>query len=80
MFHDEAVPRFRNIERVARRKLLLLDAAKHVADLKVPPGHRLEELVGSRKGQWSVLVNDQYRVCFAWKEGDAFNVEITDYH
>ncbi|HUO57004.1 MAG TPA: type II toxin-antitoxin system RelE/ParE family toxin [bacterium] len=80
LFHDNAVPRFRNIERVARRKLLYLNAAKRLEDLKVPPGNRLEALRGDRKGQHSVRINDQWRVCFRWHDGEAFDVEIVDYH
>ena len=80
LFNDEDVPRFRNIERVARRKLLYLQHAQRLEDLKVPPGNRLEALKGDRKGQHSIRINDQWRICFAWKDGDAFDVEIVDYH
>lgn len=80
LFHDEDVPRFRAIERVARRKLLYLNQARLLADLGSPPGNRLEALKGDRKGQYSIRINDQWRVCFSWKDGHAFNVEITDYH
>ena len=72
--------RFRNIERVARRKLEMLDAATLLGDLRVLPGNRLEELVGDRKGQHSIRINDPFRVCFIWREGDAEQVEIVDYH
>jgi toxin HigB-1 len=65
---------------VARRKLKMLNAATNVTDLRVPPGNRLEALKGDRKGQHSIRVNDQYRVCFCWRNGDAFDVEIVDYH
>jgi proteic killer suppression protein len=80
LFNDEDVPRFRNIERVARRKLLYLQHAQRLEDLKVPPGNRLEALKGDRKGQHSIRINDQWRICFTWKDGDAFDVEIVDYH
>lgn len=80
LFHDEDVPRFRAIERVTRRKLLYLNQAKLLADLNSPPGNRLESLKGDRKGQYSIRINDQWRICFSWKDGHAFDVEITDYH
>lgn len=80
LFHDEAVPRFGNIERVARRKLLLLHRAKILLDLRAPPGNRLEALKGGRAGQHSIRINDQWRICFRWFEGDALDVEIVDYH
>jgi proteic killer suppression protein len=68
------------VSKVARRKLKMLNAATNVTDLRVPPGNRLEALKGDRKGQHSIRVNDQYRVCFRWRNGDAFDVEIVDYH
>ena len=80
LFHSQAVPRFRNIERVARRKLLQLHAATELASLRIPPGNQLEALKGSRKGQHSIRVNDQWRVCFVWREDGAHQVEIVDYH
>ena len=80
LFHSQTVPRFRNIERVARRKLLQLHAATELASLRVPPGNQLEALKGSRKGQHSIRVNDQWRVCFVWREDGAHQVEIVDYH
>ena len=80
LFSDQDVRRFRSFERVARRKLLLLHRAVSLQDLRAPPGNRLEELKGDRKGQYSIRINDQWRICFAWHEGDAFDVEITDYH
>ena len=80
LFRSEAVPRFRNIERVARRKLLQLHAATELATLKVPPGNQLEALKGDRKGQHSIRINDQWRVCFVWRDDGAHNVEIVDYH
>jgi toxin HigB-1 len=69
-----------NLWRVALRKLLLLHTAAKLADLQVPPGNRLERLIGERRGQHSIRVNDQYRVCFVWKPDGAHDVEITDYH
>jgi proteic killer suppression protein len=80
LFNDLDVPRFSSIERVARRKLLYLCQAKDLEDLKVPPGNRLEAMKGDRKGQYSIRINDQWRICFRWKGGDAYDVEITDYH
>jgi proteic killer suppression protein len=80
LFHDREAPRFRAFERVARRKLLLLHGAKSIQDLTVPPGNRLEELKGRRQGQHSIRINDQWRLCFVWRDSDAFDVEIVDYH
>ena len=68
------------LARRARRKLLLIDAAAEMAFLRVPPGNRLEKLKGNRSGQWSVRINDQYRICFVFRAGDAYQVEIVDYH
>lgn len=65
---------------VTKRKLALLDAATELGDLKSPPGNRLEKLRGDRQGQHSIRINDQFRICFTWREGDAYEVEITDYH
>jgi toxin HigB-1 len=65
---------------VTKRKLAMLDAAAAVDDLKCPPGNRLEKLRGDRLGQYSIRINDQYRICFVWRGHDAFEVEITDYH
>jgi toxin HigB-1 len=58
----------------------MLDAAISLQDLSVPPGNRLEKLKGNRLGQWSIRINDQWRICFAWREGNAYDVEIADYH
>ena len=80
LFNDRDVRRFRSIERVARRKLLYLHRAIKLQDLRVPPGNRLEALKGNRKGQYSIRINDQWRICFRWKNGDALDVEIVDYH
>ncbi|NVO17245.1 MAG: type II toxin-antitoxin system RelE/ParE family toxin [Rhodoplanes sp.] len=80
LFSDEDVPRFRAIERQARRKLLLLDGAASLNDLRVPPGNRLEALKGSRAGQHSIRINDQWRICFVWLDDGAEQVEVVDYH
>ena len=72
--------RFASIARVALRKLDMLAAATMVETLRVPPGNRLEQLRGNRAGQWSVRINDQWRVCFRWSGTNAENVEIVDYH
>ena len=80
LFMSADVRRFKNIAAVARRKLLQLDAAPRIEDLRVPPGNRLEALAGDRKGQHSIRVNDQWRVCFVWKADGAYAVEIVDYH
>jgi len=69
-----------DVQRRAHRKLLLLDAATRLDELRVPPANRLEKLYGNRKGQYSIRVNDQWRVCFRWREGDAYHVEVCDYH
>ena len=69
-----------DIQEKARIKLLLLDAASELNDLRIPPGNRLEELKDDRKGQHSIRINNQWRICFAWKDGDAYQVEIVDYH
>lgn len=76
----ERVRRYRFIERVALRKLRQLDAAVELRDLASPPGNRLEALRGERQGQHSIRINDQWRICFVWRGGDAFEVEIADYH
>lgn len=68
------------IHKRAKRKLLLIDSASSLDDLKVPPGNRLEQLSGDRKEQWSIRINQQWRICFEWHEDDAYNVEIVDYH
>lgn len=74
------VARFAAFERIALRKLRQLQIANTLDDLRVPPGNRLEALKGDRKGQYSIRINDQYRVCFTWMDGGAQNVEIVDYH
>ena len=80
LFHSRSVARFRNIERVARRKLLQLHAATLLETLKVPPGNHLEALTRDRKGQHSIRINDQWRICFVWRTDGAHQVEIVDYH
>jgi len=76
----ERVKRFANIADVARRKLRQLEIAAMLDDLRVPPGNRLEALKGDRTGQYSIRVNDQFRVCFRWKDAGAEDVEVVDYH
>jgi proteic killer suppression protein len=81
VFRRESRTKFgRNVERAALRKLLILNAAESLNDLRVPPGNRLEKLAGDRAGQYSIRVNDQWRICFRWNDGDAWDVEIVDYH
>ena len=70
----------RDIQQVARRKLRMLNNAKSLNDLRIPPANRLEALKGDRKGQHSIRINDQWRICFVWRDGNAGEVEITDYH
>jgi proteic killer suppression protein len=74
------VKRFVNIAAVARRKLRQIEIAGRLEDLRVPPGNRLEELKGDRSGQYNIRINDQWRVCFSWREAGAEDVEIVDYH
>ena len=80
VFHRRHSKRFSGIQRVALRKLLVLDAAGALKDLRVPPANRLEKLSGNRRGQHSIRINDQWTVCFRWREGHAHDVEIVDYH
>ena len=80
LFNDREVRRFRAFERVARRKLLFLHRAASLEDLSAVPGNRLESLKGDRRGQLSIRINRQWRLCFIWRDGDAFDVEIVDYH
>jgi len=81
LFRREPVKKFPvPVQRPALRKLLLLDAAESLEDLRAAPGNRLEKLRGKRKGQYSIRINDQWRVCFRWEAGDAYDVEVTDYH
>ena len=69
-----------DIQRRAQRKLMMLNNARTINDLRVPPGNRLETLSGDRTGQISIRINDQWRICFVWREGNAYQVEIVDYH
>ena len=80
LYETGASRRFSSIARVALRKLDMIAAATQVESLRVPPGNRLEALGGDRNGQWSIRVNDQWRVCFKWNGGNAEEVEIVDYH
>jgi proteic killer suppression protein len=80
LFNGNRVKRFVNFERAALRKLEQLDLAQIIDDMRAPPGNRLEALKGDRAGQWSVRINDQWRVCFRFKNGEALDVEIVDYH
>jgi proteic killer suppression protein len=80
LFHSRVVSRFRNIERVARRKLLQIHAATELASLRMPPGNQLEALKADRRGQHSSRVNDQWWICFVWKSDGAHAVEMFDYH
>jgi proteic killer suppression protein len=80
LFAGESVPRFVNLRAVAERKLQMLHRAVRIDDLRVPPQNRLEKLKGNRKGAWSIRINDQWRVCFRFEDGNAFDVEIVDYH
>ena len=81
LFHREPVRRWASpLQRIGSRKLVMLDAATRLEDLRVPPANRLEKLRGRRAGQHSIRINDQWRVCFRWSEGDAYDVEIVDYH
>jgi proteic killer suppression protein len=81
LFSRHRSPRFStDLHRIALRKLLLLDAAEKLEDLRIPPGNRLEKLSRERQGQHSIRINDQWRICFCWLEGNAYEVEIADYH
>ena len=80
LFRGESVAAFQAVKAVALRKLDMLDAATRLADLRSPPGNRLEALAGDRRGQHSIRVNDQWRLCFVWRDGGAELVEIVDYH
>ena len=80
LFHREASRRWVGIARIALRRLRLLHRARTLIDLRVPPGNQVEALKGERRGQYSIRVNDQYRICFRWEGGDAYDVELVDYH
>ena len=80
LYRGEAPAAFRTIKSVALRKLDMLDAANQLSDLRAPPGNRLEALRGDRRGQHSIRINDQWRLCFVWRNGGAELIEIVDYH
>jgi len=80
LFDGVRVRRWINIEAAAMRKLAMLHRAATLDDLRIPPSNRLEALKGNRKGQYSIRINDQFRICFRWHQGDAYDVEIVDYH
>lgn len=81
IFNRERSGRFSaEIQRTALRKLRMLNRSQNINDLRIPPANRLEKLKGSRAGQYSIRINDQWRICFEWHDNDAFHVEIVDYH
>jgi proteic killer suppression protein len=81
VFNRERVSKFAlKLQHLAQRKLEMLDAAENLTDLRFPPGNRLEKLAGDRKGEYSLRINDQWRICFKWRNGEASEVEIVDYH
>jgi proteic killer suppression protein len=80
LFRNLLSKRFAGIERGARKKLNMVAAARELSDLRIPPGNRLEKLHGDREGQYSIRVDDRWRICFVWHEGDAYDVEIVHYH
>lgn len=80
VFHHRHSRRYAAFERIALRRLRQIQSVSSVEELLEPPGNRLEKLKGNRTGQWSLRINDQYRICFRWRDGDAFEVEIVDYH
>lgn len=80
LFGGRSHPRFTAFRPVAERKLQMLDIARRIDDLRIPPANRLEALKGDHKGQWSIRINDQWRLCFRFEDGHAYDVEIVDYH
>ena len=80
IFFHERVKKFEAFERIALRKLNMLHAAVSVMDLQIPPGNKLEKLQGKRSNLYSIRINDQWRICFIWKDGNAYEVQIEDYH
>ena len=81
IFHREYSKKLpRDIQRIAFRKLRMMDRSQTINDLRIPPANRLEKLSGKRKGQYSIRINDQWRICFEWVDNNAVEVEITDYH
>ena len=79
-FGGDNVRQFSGCKKPAERKLVMLDSAVKLGDLAASPGNRLEKLSGDRSAQYSIRINDQWRICFVWRDGDAFDVEIADYH
>ncbi len=80
LYNGEFVKRFETFRKVAERKLQAIDMAVEVTDLRSPPGNRLEPLKGEREGAYSIRINNQFRICFSWQDGEAFDIEIVDYH
>jgi toxin HigB-1 len=80
LFHRLRSRRFSSIDRIAFRKLRQIESVDRIEELAEPPGNRLEKLRGNREGQWSIRINDQWRICFEWRDADAWEVEIVDYH
>lgn len=80
IWNRDPVAKYRSLEKIARRKLIMLHNAESVNDLRSPPGNRLETLKGDRQGQHSIRINARYRICFVWRHDGAHDVEITDYH
>ena len=80
LFRGKATKRFRAFRAAAERKLQMLDIARYIDDLRIPPANRLEALRGDRHGQWSIRINNQWRLCFRFENGNAYDVEIVDYH
>ena len=80
LFNDQRVRRFQSFERQARKRLMVLHAAPSLEALMLNPGNKLHTLKGDRKGQYAIRINKQWRVCFEWQDGNAYNVEIVDYH
>jgi proteic killer suppression protein len=80
VFHRRFSRRFTSFARAAFTKLVMIDSARHIEDLMQPPGNRLEKLKGDRRGAWSIRINDRWRICFEWEDGNADRVEIVDYH
>ncbi|MFH2012975.1 MAG: type II toxin-antitoxin system RelE/ParE family toxin [Pseudomonadota bacterium] len=80
LFNGKRVARFVNFQVVALRKLAMLNRAEKLEDLRIPPNNKLEKLKRDRVGQWSIRINDQWRVCFRFEDGNAYDVEIVDYH
>ena len=80
IFSGRCPKALQNLQRSLERRLQSLDSARHLDDLRSPPGNRLEHLIGDRAGQFSIRINDQYRICFRWLDGNAYDVEVVDYH